>query len=81
MNRREGGRRDATVTPLGEARTSAELRYVIELWTLSRDGPERVIGRAGSMVLARAICAAAQSEHLGRKVVLRRGGKVLAQTD
>jgi hypothetical protein len=81
MNGREDDRRDATVTPLDGAAPSAELRYVIELWTLPRDAPERVIGRAASMVLARAIFAAAESEHLGRKVVLRRGAKVLAETD
>lgn len=81
MNRREDGQQDGKVTPLGEAAPSAELRYVVELWTLPRDGPERIIGRAASVVLARAIFAAAQSEHLGRKVVLRRGGKVLSETD
>lgn len=81
MNRREDDGSDATVSPISEARPSTELRYAIELWTLPRDQPERVIGRAASVVLARAIFAAAQSEHLGRKVVLRRGGKVLAETD
>ena len=81
MNRREDGEPSATVTPLSGAAPSTELRYVIELWTLPRDGPERIIGRAASMVLARAIFAAAQSEHLGRKVILRRGGKVIAETD
>ena len=56
------------------------LPYAIELWDLTRDAPERVIGRAASMVLARAIFAAAASEHLGRRLVLRRGSKVLQET-
>jgi len=82
MNRREDGERGSgVVAPLGEAAPSTGLLYVIELWNLSRTAPERAIGRAASAVLARAIFAAAQSEHLGRKIVLRRGGKVVAETD
>lgn len=57
--------------------TDGRLPYVIELWNLPRTAPEKVVGRAASMVLARAIFAAAQTEHLGRRLVLRRGGKVV----
>lgn len=60
--------------------TSSRLPYTVELWTLARTGPERVIGRASSVVLARAIFTAAQSEHLGRLIRLRRGAQVLAET-
>jgi hypothetical protein len=82
MNRREDNQgEDGTVIPLGEAAPSTELLYVIELWNLARTAPERAIGRAASAVLARAIFTAAQSEHLGRKIVLRRGRKVIAETD
>lgn len=82
MNRRENGERDdATVTPLGETPPSTALRYEIELWNLARTAPERVIGRAAGVVLARAIFAAARTEHLGRKIVLRRGATVLDETD
>ena len=61
------------------ARPAEELPYVVELWTLARDAPERVIGRASGMVVARAIFTAAQSEHLGRRIVLRRGERVVAE--
>lgn len=82
MNRREDGERESgAVTPLGDVAPSTELLYVIELWNLGRTAPERAIGRAASAVLARAIFSAAQSEHLGRKIVLRRGRKVVAETD
>lgn len=59
---------------------TAQLPYAVELWDLGRTGPERVIGRAASMVLARAIFTAAESEHLGRKIVLRRGSNVVAES-
>jgi hypothetical protein len=61
--------------------TAGRLPYTIELWDLTRSAPERVIARAASMVLARAIFAAAQTEHLGRRLVLRRGGKVVHESD
>lgn len=57
------------------------LPYAVELWNLTRTGPERIIGRASSPVLARAIFTAAQSEHLGRRIVLRRGSEILAQSE
>jgi len=37
-------------------------------------------GRAAGVVLARAIFAAAVTEHLGRRIVLLHGGKVLAES-
>jgi hypothetical protein len=59
---------------------ASPLPYAIELWDLPRRAPERIIGRAASIVLARAIFVAAQSEHLGRRLVLRRGRKVVAES-
>ena len=57
------------------------LPYAVELWNLARTAPERIIARAASATLGRAIFAAASTEHLGRKLVLRRGGQVLQETD
>jgi len=65
-------------TPAADA---AHLAYTVELWDLLRTGPERVIGRAASVGLARAIFSAARREHLGRRILLRRGGQVLAQSE
>lgn len=59
----------------------AHLPYVVELWNLPRTAPERIIARAANMTLARAIFVAAQQENLGRRLVLRRGGEVLAEAD
>lgn len=75
------GKEETKVTPF-EAVAAADgpLPYAIELWDLPREAPERVIGRAASMVLARAIFAAAQTEHLGRRLVLRRGAKVVQES-
>lgn len=67
--------------PLPTAAGAGRLPYAVELWNLARTAPERIIGRAASAVLARAIFTAAQSEHLGRRIVLRRGGEVLAQSE
>ncbi|HEX3699557.1 MAG TPA: hypothetical protein VHV27_02675 [Phenylobacterium sp.] len=70
------------IVPIGAVGgASARLPYTVELWNLPRTAPERVIGRAASAVLARAIFAAAQSEHLGRHILLRRGSQVLAESD
>ena len=75
------GEDQSKVVSLGAATAgSARLPYTVELWNLPRTMSERVIGRASSVVLARAIFAAAQSEHLGRRIVLRRGSQVLAES-
>ena len=54
--------------------------YTVELWDLARLAPERIVGRAASVVLARAIYAAAVREHLDRRIVLRRGTHILSDT-
>jgi hypothetical protein len=70
--------RVVAITPA--ATGAARLPYTIELWNLTRTAPEKVIGRAASMVLARAIFAAAQTEHLGRRLILRRGARVVQES-
>jgi hypothetical protein len=72
--------RDKPVTLAAAISSRARLPYAVELWNLPRTAPERVVGRAGGIVLARAIFAAAQKEHLGRRVVLRRGGRILDES-
>jgi hypothetical protein len=69
------------------SRTSAptrppeELPYSIELW---RDGAggavERVLARAASSELARAIFKAATTEHPNRRVTLRKGTRTLGDS-
>ena len=78
MNRR--ARHDG-VSPLVRPADSADLLpYVIELWNLPRTAPERVLSRAASILLANAVFAAAQTEYFGRKLVLKRGDKVVAES-
>jgi hypothetical protein len=78
MNARE---QDGRVSPLiRPAAASEPLPYVVELWDLTRTGPERVLGRAASIMLANAVFAAAQAEYVGRKLTLKRGDKVLAES-
>lgn len=64
-----------------EAFSAEELPYAVELWNPARTEPERIIARAASATLARAIYAAANAEHLGRKLVLRRGVQVILQSE
>jgi MoxR-like ATPase len=71
---------EAKVLPMSPPSAADQLRYTVELWDLPRNAPERVIGRASSATLARAIFAAALSEHLGRRIVLRRGLEILAES-
>lgn len=68
--------RDATAASQPE-----ELSYRIELW---RDGDsssiERVLARAASAGLARAIFKAAMTEHPGRRITLCKGSRTLADS-
>ena len=69
------------VAPLtAPASAGSALPHEVVLWDLPRARPERVLGRAAGVVLARAIFAAAVTEHLGRRIVLLHGGKVLAES-
>jgi hypothetical protein len=58
-----------------------ELPYTVELWSLTRAAVERVLGRASSATLGQAIFLAARNEHLGRKITLKHGDKVLAESN
>ena len=72
---------NSSVVPLASSVAGgARLPYTVELWNLPRTGLERVIGRAASVGLAQAIFSAAQSEHLGRRILLRRGRQVIADS-
>lgn len=75
------GEDDSKVVPIGGPPTGERLPYTVELWNLARTEPERVIGRAASAMLARAIFVAATREHLGRRIVMRRGSQVLGESD
>jgi hypothetical protein len=58
-----------------------ELPFSIELWDAgSADTVERIIARAFSAELAKAIFVAAQTEYPERRLTLRRGTQVLSDS-
>jgi hypothetical protein len=58
-----------------------ELPYRIELWHPERrESVERVLARALSAQLARAIFRAAQGEHPQRRITLRKGNRIIADS-
>ena len=58
-----------------------ELPYRVELWRSDgEEAVERVLGRAFNAQLAHAIYNAAQGEHPQRRIVLRRGTRVIQDT-
>jgi hypothetical protein len=57
-----------------------KLPYRIELCGESENAPERVLAMALDANLARAIFSAAQKEYPDRRIVLRRGGRTVADT-
>lgn len=78
MSVREKGSASAARGTGASGGDAADLPYHVELWR--QGGVERVLGRAASAALARAIFKAAMGEHPERRVTLRRGGKVIADS-
>ena len=63
------------------SRPSEDLPYRIELWRADADEPERVLARAASIQLARAIFTAAQGEHPQRRITLCKGNRVVSDSN
>lgn len=58
-----------------------KLPYRIELWDATKtDTVERLLARAVSAQLARAIFKAVITEHPGRRITLQRGSRVIADS-
>jgi hypothetical protein len=68
------GRSSAAVAP------AEKLPYSIELWDSDARVLERVLARALSAQLARAIFLAAQKEHPEQRILLRRGSRTVADS-
>jgi hypothetical protein len=65
----------------GSAVADEKLPYRIELWDAADpDCIERVLARAFSAPLARAIFKAARVEHPDRRITLRRGKRLVADS-
>lgn len=57
------------------------LPYHVELWDLSRQSVERVLGDALSAPLAQAIFHSALREYPNRHITLRYGSRIIARSD
>ena len=66
---------------LENAQDGDELPYSVLLCNSENGTPERVLARAASAQLARAIFNAAQSEFPGRRIMLRRGGETVLDSE
>lgn len=67
--------------PDGSYRGDDALPYQVELWDAgNREVLERVLARVSDLELARVIFEKAQHEHPGRRVTLRQGAELLADS-
>jgi hypothetical protein len=74
-------RKDRTSGSASPSGRPDELPYQVELWKDGKDEAlERVLGRAFSVQLARAIFKAATSEHPNRRITLRKGNRIVADS-
>jgi hypothetical protein len=64
----------------GSAVPSFDLPYRVELWDVSCDKIERIVARAHSETLARAIFTSACEQYPGRHLSLWRGGERLSES-
>lgn len=79
----EQGQGNGGVSPLGgpDVARVETLPYRIELWHVDDpDTVERVLARAVNARLARAIFDAARREHPGRRITLRHGSRIVADS-
>lgn len=66
--------------PFDAPDTDEALPFRVDLWDRARDRPDRVIGRAATLVLAQAIYQAAQSDFAGERITLSRGDRIVLDT-
>lgn len=72
--------RTTKIARISDAAQQDQLPYRIELCGEGQDAPERLLALARDANLARAIFRAAQKEYPERRLVLRRGGRTVADT-
>jgi hypothetical protein len=56
------------------------LSFIVELCRAEEDRPERILGRALNLTLARAIYLAALQDFPGRRIIIRKGGMIIADS-
>ena len=66
----------------GQAAEDGAMPYCIELWDSAQPSlVEKRLARASSVGLARAIFQAAGTEHPGRRITLRQGRRIIADSN
>jgi hypothetical protein len=72
---------DSNVSPLESGGAPEDpLPYTVEVGDHDLSRPDKVIGRAANIMLARAIFEAAQKDYAGKPIRLRRGADIIAQS-
>lgn len=74
----DGDRSPSTLPRASSAAGPIRLPFLVEIWNLPRAKVERVIARAESMAVARALFRTAVSESPSRRIILRQGARVIA---
>lgn len=74
----DADRRPLAFPGLGMTAASSRLPYLVEIWNLPRTAVERVMARADTLMVARALFKAAVAENPSRRIVLRQGDRVVA---
>jgi hypothetical protein len=74
-------RKDEILKSDGPSPPREQLPYRVELWhDGGGDAVERVLARAANAQLARATFKAAEGEHPERRITLRRGNRIIADS-
>jgi hypothetical protein len=66
----------------GQDADDSAMPFCVELWDTTPTGTvEKMLARAASLELARAIFKAAGDEHPGRRITLRQGRRIIADNE
>jgi hypothetical protein len=77
-----GDQQETQVLPMASpSEPDGHLPYRVELWDAqNHDAVERVLACAANASLAHAVFKAAQNEHPERRITLRRGARIIADS-
>jgi hypothetical protein len=79
-DREQADAKSSEAPPRGELNEAEDLPYRVTLW-VEEDAPVvKVLARAASIVLARAIYIAALTENPGRRITLNRGPEIISDS-
>jgi hypothetical protein len=79
-DREEANAKSTDVPAHGELSENEDLPYRVTLWLEDASAVGKVLARAASVVLARAIYTAALTENPGRRITLDRGSETISDS-